>query len=145
MRLDLPADRRDVHTMRMPIRWGDMDAMGHVNNTVYFRYFESIRIEYLHSIAPPPDPNGEGFVVVNAFCSYLRQLRYPGDIVATLSIGAIGRSSFETFVTLERSDESGVAYATGGATTVWMDYRAGKGVALPAAVRVLLEGPRRVT
>jgi acyl-CoA thioester hydrolase len=33
-----------VHRVRMPIRWGDMDAMGHVNNTVYFRYFEQARI-----------------------------------------------------------------------------------------------------
>ena len=32
------SDRKLVHTMRMAVRWGDMDAMGHVNNTVYFRY-----------------------------------------------------------------------------------------------------------
>jgi acyl-CoA thioester hydrolase len=31
--------------MVIPIRWGDMDAMGHVNNTIYFRYFETIRID----------------------------------------------------------------------------------------------------
>ena len=138
MRLDLPADRRDVHTMRMPIRWGDMDAMGHVNNTVYFRYFESLRIEWLHAIAPPPDPKGEGFVVVNAFCNYLRQLRYPGDLIATLSVGAIGKSSFDTYFRLERADEPGVVWATGGATTVWIDYVAEQAVALPERIRTVL-------
>ena len=35
----------------MPIRWGDMDALGHVNNTVYFRYMEQARIEWLHACA----------------------------------------------------------------------------------------------
>ena len=37
-------DRKLVHVERIPIRWGDMDAMGHVNNTVYFRYMEQARI-----------------------------------------------------------------------------------------------------
>jgi hypothetical protein len=47
MKLDLPAAKKFVHAMTIPIRWGDMDAMGHVNNTVYFRYLESARIEWL--------------------------------------------------------------------------------------------------
>lgn len=125
--------------MRIPIRWGDMDAMGHVNNAVYFRYFESVRIEYLHLLAGPPDPRGEGFVVVNAFCNFLRQLRYPGDIAATLSIGQVGRTSFETFVTLEREGEPGVPVATGGATTVWVDYVRERSVDLPARIRMALD------
>ena len=38
MRFDLPDDLKLVHEMRMPVRWGDLDAMGHVNNTIYFRF-----------------------------------------------------------------------------------------------------------
>ena len=37
MKLELPAEKRLVHEIVVPIRWGDMDAMGHVNNTIYFR------------------------------------------------------------------------------------------------------------
>ena len=44
MKLELPADKKQVFSMTLPIRWGDMDAMGHVNNTVYFRYLEIVRI-----------------------------------------------------------------------------------------------------
>ncbi|MDB5949239.1 MAG: acyl-CoA thioesterase, partial [Massilia sp.] len=44
-----------VHVMRMPIRWGDMDAMGHVNNTVYFRYFEQARISWFDEVKAAPD------------------------------------------------------------------------------------------
>ena len=42
MKLELPQDKKLVHEMTMPIRWGDMDAMGHVNNTLYFRYLEVV-------------------------------------------------------------------------------------------------------
>ena len=37
MKLELPVQKTLIHTMTMPIRWGDMDALGHLNNTVYFR------------------------------------------------------------------------------------------------------------
>ena len=45
MKLELPERKKLVHTLHMPIRWGDMDAMGHVNNTLYFRYLEIARID----------------------------------------------------------------------------------------------------
>ena len=41
-----------VHTERIPVRWGDMDAMGHVNNTVYFRYMEQTRICWFEKLLP---------------------------------------------------------------------------------------------
>ena len=50
MKFELPEHKKQVHEMVIPIRWGDMDAMGHVNNTVYFRYMEQARIEWLESI-----------------------------------------------------------------------------------------------
>src|ERR1044071_5770884 len=59
-----------------------MDAMGHVNNAVYFRYIEIIRIEWLHSIGGGPNPDGEGPVIANTFCNFIRQLEFPGDVRA---------------------------------------------------------------
>ena len=56
MRFDLPEQKKLTHEMVIPIRWGDMDAMGHVNNTIYFRYFEIVRIEWFDSIGCRPDP-----------------------------------------------------------------------------------------
>jgi len=44
--------RKLVHVERIPIRWGDMDAMGHVNNTVYFRYMEQARISWFDALVP---------------------------------------------------------------------------------------------
>ncbi len=83
VRFDLPDAKKLTMEMVIPIRWGDMDAMGHVNNTIYFRYLEIIRIEWLHGVAGTPDAEGEGPVIVNTFCNFLRQLKYPGDVLAS--------------------------------------------------------------
>jgi acyl-CoA thioester hydrolase len=139
MRFVVPEQKKLTLEMVIPIRWGDMDAMGHVNNTIYFRYIEIIRIEWLHRTGGPPDPNGEGPVVVNSFCNFLRQLEYPGDVLAKHYVGGAGRTSFETYVTLERSDQPGVVYAEGGAKTVWIDFPRKKAVALPPWLRSLVE------
>ena len=97
MKLELPAHKKLVHTLQMPIRWGDMDAMGHVNNTLYFRYLETARIAWFESIGCNVNPQGEGALIVNAFCNFHKQLEYPGDIVVKMYVSDPGRSSFESW------------------------------------------------
>ena len=139
MRFELPAEKKLNFEMTIPIRWGDMDAMGHVNNTVYFRYMEIVRIEWLHKVGGAPDPGGEGPVIVNAFCNFIKQLEYPGDVLAKHYVANPGRSSLDTFITLERTDAPGVIYASGGAKTVWVNFPQQKSVPLPDSVRRLVE------
>jgi acyl-CoA thioester hydrolase len=138
MRFIVPEEKRFTHETVIPLRWGDMDAMGHVNNTIYFRYFETTRLEWLYRVGGPPDLAGRGAVIVNAFCNFVRQLEYPGDIVVRHYVCNPGRSSFDTYLTLERVDQPGVLYAEGGATTVWIDFKAQKSVPLPEAIRQLI-------
>ena len=140
MRIDIPEHKRLVHESRIPIRWGDMDAMGHVNNAVYFRYMEVVRVDWMTHAGIAPDPAGVGPVIVNAFCNFIVQLEYPGEVVAKLYLGDCGRSSFDTYTTLERGDRPGVVCAAGGATTVWVDFPAGRSLPLPDALRQLLAG-----
>jgi acyl-CoA thioester hydrolase len=139
MRIELPQRKKLVHEMRIPIRWGDMDGMNHVNNTVYFRYLEVARIDWALSIGCPPNPDGEGIVIVNAFCNFFKQLEYPGDVLVKMYVSDAGRSSFESWGTMERPEDPGVIYAAGGATTVWVDFRAQKSMPLPAWLRAHLE------
>ncbi|HSI48105.1 MAG TPA: acyl-CoA thioesterase [Ideonella sp.] len=138
MRFELPAEKKLTCEMRIPIRWGDMDLMGHVNNAMYFRYLETVRVEWLHAVGGKPDPSGQGPVIVNAFCNFLRQLEYPGEVLARHYVANPGRSSFDTFITLERVDEPGVVCAEGGATTVWVDFPSGKSAPLPDWLRALI-------
>ena len=80
MKIEIPVVKKLVYEMTMSIRWGDMDAMGHVNNIMYFRYLETARINWLQTIDSVPGPAKEGIVIINAFCNFYKQLEYPGDI-----------------------------------------------------------------
>ncbi len=138
MRFTVPEHKKLTHEMIIPIRWGDMDAMGHVNNTVYFRYLEAARLEWLFRVGGPPDPQGSGPVIVNAFCNFIRQLEFPGDVLAKHYVTNPGRTSFDTYITLERTDTPGVIYAEGGSKTVWVNFKAQKSVPLPDDIRALV-------
>jgi acyl-CoA thioester hydrolase len=138
MRIDIPERKKLVYEMSIPIRWGDMDAMGHVNNASYFRYLETVRIDWMHSLGAEPDLNGEGIVVINAFCNFYRQLEYPGNVLMKMYTSDPGSSSFESWGTMERADNPGVIYAAGGATTVWVNYKAQKSRPLPDWLRAVV-------
>jgi acyl-CoA thioester hydrolase len=138
MRIELPENKKLVYEMSVPIRWGDMDAMGHVNNASYFRYLETIRIDWMQSIGCQPDPQGEGPVIINAFCNFYRQLEYPGNVLMKMYASDPGGSSFESWATMERPDNPGVIYAAGGATTVWVDFKAQKSRPLPDWLRAVI-------
>lgn len=138
MRIEIPEDKRLVHEMHIPIRWGDMDAMGHVNNVSYFRYLETARIEWLSGAGFQPDPKGEGFVIINAFCNFLIQLEYPGTILARTYAANLGRSSFDSFTTLARVEQPEVISAAGGATIVWVNFPQQKSMPFPDRLRELL-------
>lgn len=125
-----------IHTTNMPIRWGDMDAYGHVNNTVYFRYMEQARVEWIEDMKVQVRPGGDGPVIVNASCTFLMPMGYPGTVEVRTYVGAVGRSSCQTYVDMLID---GTLYAEGAAKVVWMNTQTGKSVPLPDHVRALLE------
>jgi acyl-CoA thioester hydrolase len=139
VKIEIPAAKKLVYETRIPMRWGDMDAMGHVNNAVYFRYLEIVRVDWLASLGAAPNPAGEGPVIVNAFCNFYKQLEYPGELLARHYVSNPGRSSFDTWITLERVDQPGLIHAAGGATTVWMNFPAQRSAPLPDWLRRLIE------
>ncbi len=138
MKYELPERKKLVHEMTLPIRWGDMDVMGHVNNTLYFRYLEIARLEWFRTIGVELGPQVVGPVIVNAFCNFYKQLEYPGDIRVKMYASDPGRTTFETWGTMERVDQPGLIYAAGGATTIWVDFPRQKAVDLPEAMRALV-------
>ena len=135
MKLEIPEHKKLVFEARIPIRWGDMDAMGHVNNASYFRYLETVRIDWMYSIGCVPDPLGYGPVIVNAFCNFYQQLEYPGEVLMKMYTSDPARSTFETWGTMERADAPGVICAAGGATTVWVNFPEKKSAPLPQWLR----------
>ena len=127
-----------IHVTRMPIRWGDMDAYGHVNNTVYFRYMEQARVEWIEALNVKVRPGGEGPVIINAACTFFVPMTYPGEVEVRTFVGTPGRSSVDTYVEMRLlGDET--LYAQGSAKVVWMDTQTGKSVPIPAHVRNVIE------
>jgi len=131
------AEKKLMHVERIPIRWGDMDAMGHVNNTVYFRYMEQTRISWFDALVPQAEAwKDTGIVIANASCNFKRALNYPGTVAVSLSIEPPGGSSVGTFYELKMGD---TLYADGAAVVVFIDMKSQKPVRIPERIRSLLQ------
>jgi acyl-CoA thioester hydrolase len=113
-------------TVEVPVAWGDMDALGHVNNTVYFRYFETARIACfgelgLGSIEKSDDA---GPILHSATCRFRIPLTYPDTVTVGACIGDIGQ---DRFVMRYRavSHRHGAVAADGDALIVTFSYATG--------------------
>lgn len=127
--------------IEFPCRWGDMDALGHVNNTVYFRYFENVRTEWLREQGYEISPLAtQGPVIVDATCQFLIAAVYPAQLRVILYGGVPGRSSFNTYYELRDAGEPDRLYCTGSSRVVWVDYAKGGSVPVPEQLRQLLPG-----
>jgi acyl-CoA thioester hydrolase len=132
-------NRRLAHVERIVLRWGDMDAMGHVNNTVYFRFMEQARISWFDRLVPEDEAwQSTGIVIANASCNYKRAITYPGTVEVKLYVGTPGGASVPTYYEL-RVDDDPVPYADGSAVVVFIDMTSQKSKRIPEAIRARLE------
>jgi len=131
MRINIPIEKRLVHEMSMPIRWGDMDAFRHVNNTVYFRYMEQARVEWIGTLGIEVGPGKGSMLMINGFCNFYQQLSYPGELILKTYIGTIGKSSVDLFTSMALTTSPDTLSAEGGATMVWVDLQTNKSAPWP--------------
>ena len=141
MRFDIPEHKILVHEQKLPILWGDMDSLAHVNNTVYFRYMEQIRVSWVQAMGGETTGAAEGPVIANTFCNFYQPLVFPGQIVLRLYVANPGRTSIDTYVNIERVDMPGELVAQGGATLVWVGRDDGRPRPLPSFIRALTGQP----
>jgi acyl-CoA thioester hydrolase len=133
------AKRTLLHTAVIPVRWGDMDAYAHVNNTIYFRYCEQARVEWIEQLGYPVTTDaGLGPVIINAACTFLVPITYPATVIVRLYAGEPGRSSVMTWYDIGIEGDERI-FAEGSAKVVWMDHETGKSVPLPDALRQTLD------
>lgn len=109
----------------MPVRWGDLDALNHVNNTLYFRYAEEARV-CLFAQAGIILPSTRVGVLAHASLDFLKPLRYPSTAVVRLTLARIGRSSMELDMSIECEEDPGTIYAKGKNIMVGTDSASGK-------------------
>jgi acyl-CoA thioester hydrolase len=133
-----------IHLER--VRFGDLDAMRHLNNVVYLRYFESARIAYLRSLVPahdPAHPESGPFGVIFAEChiNYRAPVHFDEEVAVHCSISDVRRSSFRVDFAM-RVDERLVAAGYG--VLVGYDYTAGAAAPLPDEFRGAVEAAAAV-
>ncbi|MGB3071156.1 MAG: thioesterase family protein [Ottowia sp.] len=138
MKIEIPEQKKFVYETRIAVRWGDMDAMRHLNNATYFRYMETARIDWFRSIGCQPDKDGEGPIIANAFCNFYRQFEYPDEVLLKMYVSDLRRTTFESWLTMESVLEPGVIRAAGGATTIWVNFAQQKAVTLPDHMRAII-------
>ncbi|HET8801347.1 MAG TPA: acyl-CoA thioesterase [Marinobacter sp.] len=128
-----------VSTLDAPLRWGDMDAYGHANNTVYFRFFEEARIVWLSSLGlgGPEEPTGP--IIIKTSATFLKELSHPATVVVKTYADKAGNTSLDTYHTLTDA-ETGVVYAEGYAKIVWFDRTRRSSTRLPESLRALATG-----
>jgi len=124
----------------IPVQWGDQDAFGHVNNTIYLRWFESARIVYLERIGMMELHAAEnvGPILASVACDYRRPVTYPDTVLVGARVTRIGRSS----IGMEHAAASqvqGVIAAAGNSTLVVFDYHKEKSHPVPAPLRQAIE------
>jgi acyl-CoA thioester hydrolase len=132
--MDVLADFKVV--IDQPVAWGDMDAFGHVNNVVYFRYFENARLEYLRRLdwLAVKDATGVGPILSATQARFRRAIKYP-DAIAT---GAKLLDLQDDRFTIEHqivSRELNDVCTLGQATIVSYHYGEGRKAPLPGVVK----------
>ena len=109
-------------TDRFPIRWGDMDALGHVNNTEYFRYMEQARVNWLFVKERGIfQPGGLSFVAVTAQCTFYKPLHFPAHLIIDSWASDVGRSSVVIHHSIRTDEHPDTIFAAGNAKLVCID------------------------
>ena len=118
-----------------PVQWGEMDAYGHVNNSVFFRYFEIARIEFLDRIGFGGDFKDIkiGGILHSTSCRFRSTLKYPETITVGARVSEVGGDRF-TLEYIILTEDATVA-ANGDSVVVSFDYATRTKTPIPAAVR----------
>ncbi len=127
-------------SIEIPVQWGELDAYGHVNNTVFFRYFESARMAYLENsgLLEHYDRERIGIILYSTECRFRAALFHPDSVLVGARTIQIESDRFVMgYAVVSRSQ--GRLAADGRATLVWFDYNTGKKVTLPDSIRAKIQ------
>jgi acyl-CoA thioester hydrolase len=126
--------------LELPVFWGDMDSFRHVNNIIYFRYFESARIEYLERIGfrQEEEHGGIGPILHSTHARFRRPVEWPDTVIVGARTTEVGEDRFTQEYRLVSRAHGEVA-AEGGGILVAYDYTNARKVPLPAPVRAAID------
>lgn len=123
-------------TVAFAVHWGDMDALGHVNNARYFTWFESARIALFERVGLSSVGRPEvGPILAHTRCDFLAPVTYPAALVAGSRIERLGDTSFTMGYGVAHAASPGELVARGEGVVVLIDYTSGAKVRIPDDLR----------
>ena len=127
-----------IFSTNIEVRFRDLDALGHVNNAVFFTYFEEGRKKFSKKYFKVSDPSDFRFIMAHIRCDYLKPVRFIDSVTLQMWVKDIGTKSFAfEYKLVHQSDES-IVYATGESVQVCYDYRKNQSIVVSAEIKAKL-------
>jgi len=125
--------------LEIEVAWGEQDAFAHLNNVVYFRYFENVRMHFLDRIGVlrSHQEQGIGVILASTTCDFVRPVQWPSRLLVRTGCTAIGNTSFTMAYRI--TNQLGKVVATGSSVQVMYDYGAEHKVRIPDVVREAIQ------
>jgi acyl-CoA thioester hydrolase len=129
-----------------PVAWGEMDALGHVNNIVYFRYFESARSDYFQKVGiwESASEKGIGVILHSTSCRFRKPLTYPDTVSVGTRVTEIHADRFTMEYAVYSHSGKCIA-AEGSGIIVVYDYRRNEKCRMPAEMKKNIEELEKIS
>lgn len=124
----------NAFTTPITVRFRDIDSMGHVNNAVYFTYFEEGRKTFFSSFSKEKKVSFN-FILARISCDYLRPVSLETPLMLEMRVKETGTKSFVLSYRLRDPDDGAIVYANGESVQVWYDYQENRSVNVPDDMR----------
>jgi acyl-CoA thioester hydrolase len=126
-------------TVRQPVAWGELDRLGHVNHTIFLRWFENVRMAWFErvGIAASMANSSLGPILARIECDYRAPVEFPDTIWVSARCTELGRSSL-SLGSRVWSEQRGAIVAEGAVVVVLVDYATQRSVPIPEAIRAAI-------
>ncbi len=125
----------DLIRVPMPVRWRDLDAFNHVNNSKYLSYLEEARLQWMLGVPGQGMDDQVAPVVAAAQLNYRRPITWPAQVVIELFVERLGNSSLTVGHRIVDAQVADVLFCDGHVVLVWIDRESGRSARLPESVR----------
>ena len=125
----------------IPVQWGDLDALNHVNHTVFIRWMETARMHYFIAcdFTSLLESEGIGPILAGLKVDYSAPVQFPDTITVHTTVTRLGNSSFDMAYRITSAAKGDGAVATGTGSGVVFDYDAGSSTPMPDSLRSRIE------
>jgi acyl-CoA thioester hydrolase len=124
-----------LFSINIEVRFRDLDAIGHVNNAVFFTYFEEGRKHFSKKVFEVSDVSDFNFIMAHIQCDFIKPIQFNNRVILQMWVKDIGTKSFSFEYRLVDVSDEAMVYATGKSIQVCYDYQKNRSIEVPAKMR----------